>query len=130
MAGNSCLAGLYRSGVFLRHARARRLAVLGLEFLNCYGKLSALAFQRGFRRFPLIPKLHYFNHLMVDLLESSRSHPWTLSPMVYSVQLQEDYIGKPSRISRRVSPKTHSLRTIQRVLLAMFAEFHKIEEKQ
>ena len=110
--------------------QAERFALQGLEFLNCYGKLSALAYQRKMRRYALIPKLHYFHHLMIDLLESSRSNTWTLSPMVYSVQLQEDYIGRPSRISRRVSPKCHSLRTIQRVLLAMFAEFKKVEEKQ
>ena len=154
-AANSCIGGLYRCGVFLTPMKAQRLASLGLEFLSCNGQLAALAFQRRVRRYALIPRLHYFHHLMVDLLESSRSNSWTLSPMVYSVQLQEDYIvessrsnswtlspmvysvqlqedyiGRPSRISRRVSPRAHSLRTLQRVLLAMFAELKKVEKKQ
>ena len=128
-AANSCISKLYRSGVFIPPERARSIAELGLSFLACYQKLASMAFHRKMRRYTLLPKLHFWNHLMVDLLESSARNSWTLSPMIYSVQLQEDYIGKPSRISRRVSPKTQPLRTLQRLLLSMFAEFHKLEKR-
>ena len=80
------------------------------------------------RRWPLLPKLHFFHHAMRDLVISSKELEWTLSPLVYSVQMQEDFIGKPSRVSRRVSPKMHSQRTLQRVLLAQFAEFDRAEK--
>ena len=88
-----------------------------------------MAFQQRKRRFPLLPKLHFFHHAMHDVLISSKQLKWTISPLVFSVQLQEDYIGKPARVSRRVSAKSHSLRTLQRVLLAQFAEFHRVESK-
>ena len=121
-AANSCMRGLYSSGVWLRPNFARSLAMQGLTFLRLYSQLALAAFQQRVRRFALIPKLHYFHHLMVDLLEQSAG-PWSLNPLVYSVQQQEDYIGRPSRVSRRVSAKSHAIRTVQRVLLAMFAEF-------
>ena len=125
------MRGLYKSGVWLREARARELGTWGLAFLRSYAKLASMAYQRRERRFTLVPKLHFFNHLMVELLEGARDHKWSLNPMVFSVQLQEDYIGKPSRISRRVSPKsTHALRTLERVLSGMFAEFKRVEAKR
>ena len=39
--------------------------------------------------------------------------------MIYSVQMQEDFIGRPSRLARRVSSRTTSLRVIQRTFLAV-----------
>lgn len=47
--------------------------------------------------------------------------------------MQEDFIGKPSRLARRVSCKTTSLRVIERAFLAMNAamgrdDIHKDDE--
>ena len=47
-----------------------------------------------------------------------------------SVQLQEDYIGRPSRISRRVSAKLQPLRTMQRILLNMVGEYTSLAPKR
>ena len=40
------------------------------------------------------------------------------NPLSESVQIQEDFIGRPSRLSRRVSIRALHLRTLQRSLIA------------
>ena len=125
-AANACLRGLYQSGVWIRCIEGHELALRGIRFLVGYGSLAKMAFSAGLRRFCLLPKLHFFHHLMVDMLGSSNN--WILNPLIFSVQLQEDFIGKPARVSRRVSAKTHALRTLQRVLFAMFAAFRQQEK--
>ena len=65
---------------------------------------------------------------MADMWAEACTRNWVLSPLVFSVQLQEDFIGKPARVSRRVSPKLHALRTLQRVMKAMFAEYERLEK--
>ena len=125
-AANACLRGLYMSGVWLRSREGHALALNGIRFLAGYGRLAKMAFSAGIRRFVLLPKHHFFHHIMVDMMGSSNN--WVLNPLIHSVQLQEDFIGKPSRVSRRVSAKVHALRTLQRVLFAMFAEFKRQEK--
>ena len=128
-AGNSCMQALYRGGVWIHAQEALRIAALGQQFLVGYGKLAKGTFEKGLRRYVLIPKLHFFHHLMTDLREQGSAHRWALNPLIYSVQMQEDYIGKPSRVSRKVSAKLHSQRTVERVLFAMFAEYQRVEGK-
>ncbi|CAE7226882.1 unnamed protein product, partial [Symbiodinium sp. CCMP2456] len=125
--GNMCIRGLYRCGVWMPAAQGKKVATWGLQFLQAYGQLATLAFRRGQRRFCLIPKLHFVHHIMQELLCQSASSSWALNPLTFSVQMQEDFIGRPSRISRRVSPKAQALRTQQRVLLCMFGEFMRVE---
>ena len=125
------MQALYRNGVWIPAQTAVHIAALGQQFLLGYGKLAKENYRNGLRRYVLIPKLHFFNHLMVDLREQGSTQAWALSPMIYSVQMQEDYIGKPARVSRKVSAKTsmQGQRTVERVLLAMFAEYQRVEGK-
>ena len=125
---NSLMRGLYHAGVWIPSATAAALASRGFQFLSSYTRLAKISFQRRLQRFCLIPKLHFVHHLIWELHQQSLVADWCLSPLAFSVQMQEDFIGKPSRISRRVSAKQkQSLRTLQRVLLSMFAEFHSLE---
>ncbi|CAL1169025.1 unnamed protein product [Cladocopium goreaui] len=43
---------------------------------------------------------------------------WALSPLGESVQMEEDFIGRPSRMSRRVNPKRIHYRVCQRTLIS------------
>lgn len=116
---NKCLSGLYREGLFIRLERAEPIALQGLQFLRLYSQLALLVYQRGQKRFPLAPKGHYLHHQFLTLLQQARSCQWGLNPLCFAVQQQEDFIGKPSRLCRRVSAKTASLRVIQRTFLAV-----------
>lgn len=44
---------------------------------------------------------------------------WTINPLAESVQQREDYIGRPSRLSRRVCPPKMHFRVCQRSLIAV-----------
>ena len=63
------------------------------------------------------PKFHYLNHTWLSLLTQSKKR-WSLNPIVYSCQMQEDYIGRPSRLSRRCNPRSVSTRVLQRSFAA------------
>ena len=116
---NSCIAGLYHNGAFLRANDAVTFGRQGIRFLRLYASMARICQSRGLKRYPLVPKCHYFNHQCLDLLSQGLSGHAALNPLIFSNQLQEDFIGKPSRISRRVNPRSAPLRVLQRTLLAI-----------
>lgn len=66
-----------------------------------------------------MPKGHYLHHQFLSMLHASQNGEWTLNILTFSNQLSEDFVGKPARLSRRVSAKTASLRVLQRTFLAI-----------
>ena len=60
---------------------------------------------------------------MIELQMQSRSCRFSVNPLVWSVQSDEDFIGRPSRLSRRVSPVTVVQRVTQRYLQGAYAEW-------
>lgn len=42
-----------------------------------------------------------------------------ISPLAYAVQVSEDFIGKKSRLARRVGPQQVILRVLERTLVVM-----------
>lgn len=116
---NLCLGNLYREGLFIRSADAESIGKQGLRFLSLYAELAQMAFDRRLKRFPLVPKLHYLHHQFLELVLDARKAEWCLNPIMTGVQLEEDFIGKPSRLARRVSSRTTALRVLQRSFLAV-----------
>ena len=115
---NKALVGLYHHGAFIPSARALDIGNDGLQFLRLYGDLAKIAFARKVKRFPLFPKFHYLNHQFLEVtLGKPLKH--VINPLLWSVQMQEDFIGKPSRLARRVSPRKAPQRVLQRTLLAI-----------
>ena len=112
LATSACVAST-EAGFGLRRGKHCNLAVLACSSCQRCGKLSLMAWQQKLGRWPLLPNLHFFHHTMLELLISSKKLTWTISPLVYSVRMQEDYIGKPFCVSPRVSAKMHSLRALQ-----------------
>ena len=65
-----------------------------------------------------------FNHLcLVDLVLKARKQSHVLSPLVFSTQMDEDFIGRQSRTSRRVHASTVIERVTLRYLTLAHAEF-------
>ena len=116
---NLCLGNLYREGLFIRSRDAERIAKQGLLFLKLYAELAQICFDRRAKRFPLNPKLHYLHHQFLEMLLDARRAQWCFNIIMTGVQMEEDYIGRPSRLARRVSSRTTSLRVIQRSFLAV-----------
>ena len=115
---NTAFRSLYHHGVWVDRMEARAIALNGIKFLQVYSELAWLAFRSRSKRFPMQPKFHYLNHTWIQMLKESDRSQWVLSPLVMAVQMQEDFIGKPARLSRRCNPRAVSHRVLQRSFAA------------
>ena len=98
----------------------------GMRFLRGYGYLASLSIREGQRLYSLRPKLHYFHHTLEDIREQiAAGHPYILNPIYAGCEANEDYIGRLSRLSRKVSPKIAGQRTIDRYLVGCQLLFKK-----
>ena len=110
---------IHSHGVFLSPGCASFLCTSGFRLLRGYGYLADLCIQQHRKLYALRPKLHYFHHTLLELQEQvRRGDTHILSPSIFNCEANEDFIGRISRLSRRVSPRLSSLRTIQYYLIA------------
>jgi hypothetical protein len=112
---NMAMSELYQSNLWLSTAEAKQIADAGLVFLQGFSKLAGLCHKDNKFRYPLRPKLHICHHIFAGLLHETRCC-FVLNPLSESCQMDEDFIGRTSRISRWVSPRLVALRTMQRYL--------------
>ena len=115
---NRFLELLYKSDVFIEKRRGMFIARQGLGFLNLYRVLARQAFESARQLFPLLPKTHSMDHVVHFMLAQCKMRGACYNPMVVGNQQEEDFIGRPSRLSRRVSPRLPATRTFQRYLIA------------
>lgn len=130
---NTALSVLYHEGFYIRSKRAEKVSHHWLLFLQKYAAAAGLVYNAGLSRFPLVPKLHYLHHGALRLLREAQrggNAGWAINPLSESVQMQEDYIGRPSRLSRRVCPKKVHLRVCQRSLIAVRQSLKKSDVDQ
>ena len=100
------------------------------NFLRSYQRLAYLTFLQGKSRYQFIPKLHYFHHFAVELDRQCGISEWIESPMSTTVQLQEDYVGRPSRVSRRVSIRRIYRNVLNRILILQCRALIKADHDQ
>ena len=93
-----------------------------MKFLAGYQQLAKQAFLEGKSLFSYLPKIHIIHHSMLELALAVQVQ---VNPLAWGVQMEEDFIGKLSRLARRVSPLQVILRVIQRSLQA--AHYHWME---
>ena len=113
---------LLKGSLWLSKDEAKTAGHAGMHFLSCYQKAAQISFEAKACRFNLVPKLHCFHHIALSLLHTAGRCDKCLNPLTRATFQDEDYIGRVSRLSRRVSPKLLCLRTIQRNLLATRVE--------
>ena len=123
---NSCFRSLYESGAFIPAEEAVSIAEQGLRFLRRFAWLAQRAEANGQALFLLTPKCHALHHIFLeDMLAHAKKGLSPLNPICTSVQMDEDFLGFASRISRRVEPRRCVERCIQRHLQASYTEFVK-----
>lgn len=132
---NTAISTMYYEGYFIRWPRAMKIAKLWLLFLQQYSLAAGIVYRRGLNRFALIPKLHFLHHGALRLLREAQraqedSTTWAINPLSESVQLQEDWIGRPSRLSRRVCPRRVHLRVCQRSLISIMEQLKRADKDQ
>ena len=67
-----------------------------------------------------MPKLHFIHHESLKLIHCPAHAKWCINPLATSDQMQEDFVGRPSRLSRRVSAQQIHLRVAQRSLISAY----------
>ena len=107
------LEKLEDEGLFTRPSQRSLLSGLGVVVVRSYMQLHVLSLQAGLQRYKLRPKFHMLVHMAEGLLLNSFNWRWD------ACWMDEDIVGKVSRLSRRVHPMTCALRTLQRYMLAM-----------
>ena len=122
VAINGCLRALYTAEAFIQADAATRIGEQGLQFLRRYAWLAKASHEAGRPLFGMIPKLHCLHHIFLeDLVLRARVSSHALNPICFGAQQSEDYIGRGSRLSRRVHPKTVVQRSVERHLKAAYA---------
>ena len=114
---NVTLSTMYRSGFWIRSSHALRLSKLLYRFLALYVQCADYTLAQRKRRFAIVPKLHMLAHCAFDLQDQSQRSEWCINPLSCTNQVQEDYIGRPSRISRRVSIRSLHTSLMMRSLI-------------
>ena len=94
--------------------------------------IAFLAHKQGRALFALVPKAHVLQHIVIELDMQSETASHAMNPLVWSVQPDEDFIGRPSRLSRRVSAVTVVKRISSRVTAtgSMLATLSSLPEKR
>ena len=112
---------LYAQAVFMEKSAANHAATLGFQFLLCYSKLVEWAMGEGRLLYNLTPKLHYYHHVVMELLTMSENPGMqrVFNPLCNSTAQCEDFIGHISRLSRRVSAKQPHTRLLRRYQAAL-----------
>lgn len=114
---NTAISFMYRSGYWIRASCGHKLAMWLLYFLQSYGTCAKICLREGKCRFSLIPKTHSLHHVIWELQAQAEKNVWIENPLAFSVQMQEDYIGRPSRLSRRVSARQMIRHVVDRSLV-------------
>ena len=120
--------GIYHShGLFMPRSCARLMLKSGLRLFRGYLWLAQRSNDENMKMFSLRPKVHFFSHFLHDLriqIERGDERIFNYSS-AFNCESNEDFIGRVSRISRRVSPKLASKRTIQVYLLSCKLTFKR-----
>ena len=115
---------LYSSDLWLPPEVARRAAELMFRFLRRYESCARLSYDEERTLFIVQPKLHTLQHCAITLLHTAVRDMEALNPLAFGTQMSEDFVGRQSRLSRRVTSSRQTItRVIERYLQAAHAEF-------
>ena len=126
--GDQMLSEILLSGIAMGQVMRRLLGSLffvssedceyvvtsGHEFLMRYQRLAALAYHRQLCLYKFKPKIHYLNHVFLTMKDQWLLCGSAINPLGEATFMSEDFVGRTSRISRRVSPRAVAQKTLQR----------------
>lgn len=118
------LTMVHSHGAWLERDCARKLYVDLMIVLRGYAALGEQVINMQIRAFIIKPKHHGLHHLAVGLKTALEEGAVLIpSPQIYACETNEDFIGRISRLSRRVGFRLCDLRVCQRVFLKTHALF-------
>ena len=120
------LRGVYSYELWIASKKAKPIIAAGLTFLKLHAVAVRVAHSRKKLLFQLMPNYHRIHHMLWDMHTQCLNHKVVMNPLYAATQSDEDFIGRPSRVSRRVSPRLTVQRTLQRSLLATYAAYVEV----
>ncbi|CAK9110313.1 unnamed protein product [Durusdinium trenchii] len=93
---------IHRHGLWLPVGCRDRIIRYARDFVQSYAWLAQYAYQRNLQLYGMVPKLHAMHHFPVQLgLQHGNS--FCANPALFDCSSSEDFVGRISRQSRRVS---------------------------
>eukprot|EP00438_Fugacium_kawagutii_P017658 Skav201275 [mRNA] locus=scaffold2058:149895:151631:+ [translate_table: standard] len=121
---NIVFSTLFRADAFLTEQQCEMISDRGLFFLRVYATMARAQHDQAKPwAFPLYPKLHVFHEIILRVRRDGQRVRTAANPLLFSCQIDEDAVGKSSRLSRRVDIRLAMLRTLQRYKIAAKAAF-------
>lgn len=125
VAANQFMKTIYHAGLYLTFRERDVLIQTGHLVMTLYKKAASFAFHLSLCRFKLQPKFHLLGEMVFEL-EVDKKEKWeSISPLSYSTQMDEDFIGHISISSRYVNIRTLHERTIGRYKVALAMHWGK-----
>ena len=112
---NMFMRGIYSSDALIPSEMANSFSALLCDFIRAYVYEARASYELGLSHFPLHPKLHAL-HEIAHQLKRQAGLGMAINPAVFSCSMDEDFIGRSCTVSRCVSPRLLSKRTLQRYL--------------
>jgi hypothetical protein len=113
-AVNEFFLVLHSHGLYLRSECAEHCMANGRIAMKGYSFMARQCVALGRPGFSMKPKLHAFHHILNNMKKQlDRGSPLVLSPLAFACEVNEDFIGRVSRQSRKVSNRTVKQRTIE-----------------
>ena len=91
------------------------LQLLGNQVVVCYAKLARFSHDRHYRIWKMAPKLHLFEHLILQSCEFG-------NPAYWWTYLDEDLVGRLIRIAHTVHPTTIAVSMLCKWVHCVFSE--------
>ena len=124
IAINAAIRIMYKADLWLTSSQSFAVAGNGLRFLRRYEVLARQSMDRNLNLFEFAPKIHPLQKIFLRLHWGSEQNIEQLNPLSVSVQQCEDFIGRPSRLSRRVaSGQITTDRVLNRYLMACYPQW-------
>ena len=124
---NLCFRKMYVAPLWIPKQKAKNIAEHGLKYLELFQLLARKASTERRPLFLFNSKVHMNDHIFRNLAWEAEMGDYALNPLVWGVQLDEDLIGKASRLTRHVSSIPHFTirRSLQRWLIAGYHAWSK-----
>lgn len=114
---NRALRILYGSDLWIENIVAVDVSDCLTGFLKAQCKLAYIyTFEEEAARFGQFPKVHMVHHIAFELKRCAKLSAWVLNPITETCSMDEDFVGKCAAITRKVSPRLCSLRSLERYL--------------
>ena len=105
---------------------AKKFYVVALTLLRGYAVLGRRSLGLGIRAFIQKPKHHALHHIALAVRDRLvQGDPLVSNPQMTACEINEDYLGRISRLSRRVGFRLVDLRVAQRYFLKVKALVNK-----